>query len=213
MNIFVDLWYYLGILRKPLLIATNNAHKVSEFKRLLGNLDYELLTPEDLGVKLDVVESGTTLEQNARLKAQAFANYTGILSLADDSGIEVDALNGRPGVYSARYGGPSLSDSDRVELLLNEMIGLPDSQRTCRYRVVLILAKLDGKESQTEGLCEGSVAYKPVGLNGFGYDPIFFVNEFRITIAEMSAAQKDLISHRVIATRKMAWLLQNEDLI
>lgn len=197
-------------MREPLLIATNNAHKILEFKRLLSGVKYELLTPESLGVKLDVDESGLTFDQNARLKARAFAQAAGINALADDSGIEVDALNGQPGVYSARYGGPTLSDEDRVELLLKEMVNVPNRQRSCRYRVVLILVKIDGAEILSEGTCEGSITYEPVGLNGFGYDPVFYVDHFQATMAELSAEQKDSISHRGIAAKKMIQLLETE---
>ena len=112
-------------MRNSLLIATNNAHKILEFKRLLNGINHEILTPASIGVNLDVEESGNTFEQNARLKAHAFAKATGIDSLADDSGIEVDALDGRPGVYSARYGGTNLSDEDRVQLLLRELVDVP----------------------------------------------------------------------------------------
>ena len=197
-------------MRNSLLIATNNAHKILEFKRLLNGINHEILTPASIGVNLDVEESGNTFEQNARLKAHAFAKATGIDSLADDSGIEVDALDGRPGVYSARYGGTNLSDEDRVQLLLRELVDVPTEKRTCRYRVILVLARPDGSEILSEGKCEGSIAHKPIGLNGFGYDPIFLVDNSQVSMAELSPEQKDLISHRGMATKKMIQLLQIE---
>lgn len=193
--------------RQRLLIASNNAHKVEEFRRLLADLPIELVTPRDIGLDLDVEETGDTFEENARLKAHAFAEASGLPALADDSGIEVDALDGRPGVRSARYGGPGLDDPGRTQLLLREMSGVPDGRRACRYRVVLVLADPDGSEETAEGSCEGVVARAASGTNGFGYDPIFHVPEFGRTIAELSAAEKDAISHRGRAAREMARIL------
>jgi XTP/dITP diphosphohydrolase len=190
-----------------LLVATNNAHKVLEFRRLLADLPTDLLTPADLGISLDVVEDGSTFRDNASLKAHAFAKASGLPSLADDSGIEVDALDGGPGVLSARYGGPGLSDDDRLQLLLTGLKDVPEARRTCRYRVVLALAELDGTEQATEGICEGRVTHAPVGSNGFGYDPVFFVPSYGKTIAQLDPSQKDEISHRGKAARAMAALL------
>ena len=190
-----------------LLLASNNAHKVVEFRRLFERLPLELVTPRDIGLEMDVDETGETFEANARLKAHAFAAASGLPSLADDSGIEVDALDGRPGVYSARYGGEGLDDEGRVQLLLREMDGVPDAKRTARYRVVLVLADPSGDEQATEGRCEGRVGYAPSGANGFGYDPVFFVPAFGKTIAELDPAQKDAISHRGEAARAMADVL------
>ena len=190
-----------------LLVATNNEHKIHEFRRLLDELSLELVTPADVGLSLDVVEDGATFQANASLKAQAFAKASGLPSLADDSGIEVDALGGGPGVLSARYGGPGLNDDDRLQLLLTELQGVSDERRTCRYRVVLVLAEPDGDEQVTEGTCEGQVAHAPVGSNGFGYDPVFFVPSYGKTIAQLDPSQKDEISHRGKAARAMAALL------
>ena len=192
---------------RRLLIATNNTHKVVEFQRLLGGVPYDLVTPADLGIALDVEESGATFRENATLKARAFAEASGMPSLADDSGIEVDALGGRPGVLSARYRGPGLSDDDRLHLLLRELDGVSGEARSCRYRVALVLAEPDGGEQGVEGTCEGLVAHEPAGSNGFGYDPIFYVPAYGRTIAQLKPAQKDAISHRGIATRAMAELL------
>jgi len=193
-----------------LLIASNNNHKVAEFKRLFAHLPIELVTPNDINLNLDVDETGDTFEANARLKAHAFAEASGLPALADDSGIEVDSLNGRPGVLSARYGGEGLDDAGRVQLLLREMAAIPDDQRSCRYRVVLVLvdhAKPAGTEDSTEGRCEGFVALATSGANGFGYDPIFYVPAFGKTIADVTSDQKDSISHRGIAARDMAEIL------
>jgi XTP/dITP diphosphohydrolase len=125
---------------RRLLLATNNPGKVREFRRLLAGSGFELLTPADLGISLDVVEDGTTYAENALLKARAFAHASGMLALADDSGIEVDALDGRPGLHSARYGGPGLDDEARTALLLHELDGVPDDRRTARYRAIVALA-------------------------------------------------------------------------
>ena len=194
--------------RETLLIGTNNAHKVIELRRILGGLDVTLLTPADAGIEIDVEETGETFEENARLKARAFCAASGLPSLADDSGIEVDTLGGRPGVRSARYGGDGLDDADRTQLLLDELAGVPEEQRACRYRVVLVLARPDGSEEVVDGACEGRAAFAPVGTNGFGYDPIFFVPRFGRTMAQLSPDEKDAISHRGQATRRMADLLR-----
>jgi XTP/dITP diphosphohydrolase len=190
-----------------LLIASNNNHKVTEFRRLFGHLPIDLLTPNDLNLNLDVDETGDTFEANARLKAHAFAEASGLPALADDSGIEVDALDGRPGVLSARYGGEGLDDAGRVQRLLQEMASVPDGQRACRYRVVLVLVDHTGPEESTEGRCEGQVARQTSGANGFGYDPIFYVPAYGKSIADISSDQKDEISHRGIAARAMAEIL------
>jgi XTP/dITP diphosphohydrolase len=190
-----------------LLLASNNAHKVTEFRRLFEGLDLELVTPREVGLELDVAETGETFKENARLKARAFAAASGLASLADDSGIEVDALDGRPGVFSARYGGDGLDDEGRVRLLLRELDGVAGARRGCRYRVVLVLADPAGGEWETEGRCEGRVGLAPSGSNGFGYDPVFYVPTFGKTIAELDPVQKDMISHRGEAARAMADVL------
>ena len=192
----------MGVTEPALLIASNNLHKVSEFQRLLGDTPYRLLTPRDAGLELDVEEDGVTFAENAAKKARAFAAASGLLSLADDSGIEVDALDGRPGVYSARYGGPELSDEGRVQLLLHELADVPTEQRGCRYVAVIAIAWPDGRLEQYEGTCEGRVAFEPSGANGFGYDPVFYVSSEDATMAEISSEAKDRISHRGITARK-----------
>ena len=190
-----------------LLIASNNVHKVVEFRRLFEGLPYEIVTPADLGLDLDPEETGDTFVENARLKARAFAEASGLPAMADDSGIVVDALNGEPGVRSARYGGPGLDDQGRVQLLLANMEGVPDERRACRFKVTLVLVGFDDEDLEVEGVCEGRVAYAPAGPNGFGYDPVFFVEAHGKTMAELSDAQKDEISHRGRAGRAMAALL------
>lgn len=205
---------YCNMVLSKLLIATNNHHKIVEFHRLLEHLPFTLVTPRDIGIDLNVEETGETFEANALLKARAFANASGLPSLADDSGIEVDALNGRPGVRSARYGGENLNDEGRVQLLLSEMLSVPDAERACRYRVVLAFVDpraLDETsteaEGSTEGRCEGQVAHATSGVNGFGYDPIFYLPAYDRTIAELSPEEKDRISHRGKAVLAMAEIL------
>jgi len=190
-----------------LLLATNNDHKVRELRRLLAHLPVALLTPADLGLSLEPAEDGATYEANALAKARAFADASGLPALADDSGIEVDALGGRPGLYSARYGGSGLTDTERVALLLRELADVPDGERTARYRAVLAVVAPDGTERTAEGWCEGTVARAPDGTSGFGYDPIFFVPALGVTMARLSDEEKDAISHRGNAARAMAPVL------
>ncbi len=190
-----------------LLLATNNAQKVRELRRLLGQLPLGLLTPADLGLSLDVAEDGATYEANALAKARAVADASGLPALADDSGLEVDALGGRPGLHSARYGGSGLTDEGRVALLLGEMADMPDRKRSARYRAVLAVAAPNGTEHTAEGWCEGTVARAPDGANGFGYDPVFFVPALGMTMARLTDEEKDAISHRGNAARAIAPIL------
>ena len=175
---------------------------------MLEGLPFELVTPAELGLRLDPEETGETFAENAWLKARAFAEASGLPVVADDSGIEVDALNGGPGVRSARYGGPGLDDAGRVQLLLANMEGVPDARRACRFKVVLVLLGLGQGDLEVEGVCDGRVAYAPAGTNGFGYDPVFFVQSFGRTMGDLSDAQKDQISHRGKAVRAMVALLR-----
>ncbi len=190
-----------------LLIASNSVYKIVEFRRLFDGLPYELVTPADIGLDLDVEETGETYADNARLKPRAFAQASGLLALADDSGLEVDALDGGPGVRSARYRGPGLDDPGRVQLLLKNMEGVPDERRACRFNATLVLVGLDEDDLEVEGVCEGRVAHAPAGTNGFGYDPVFYVPAFGKTMAQLSDSQKDAISHRGKAARAMIALL------
>jgi XTP/dITP diphosphohydrolase len=185
-----------------LLLATNNPGKVREFRRLLDGSGFEITTPAEAGIRLNVDETGATYAENALLKARAFADASGLLALADDSGIEVDALDGRPGLYSARYGGDGLDDEGRVALLLRELEGVPDDERTGRFRAVIAIASSHGHgEARTfEGVEEGAIAHAPRGDRGFGYDPVFLVDGLR-TQAELPDAEKDAVSHRGKAAR------------
>jgi XTP/dITP diphosphohydrolase len=185
---------------RPLLIATHNPGKKAEFAALLGDLPLELLTLDEAGLHFSVAEDGDTYAANALLKARGYAAPSGLLTLADDSGLDVDALDGAPGVYSARYGGPGLDDRARYELLLAALKDVPPSQRTARFRCVIALAWPDGRSETAEGVCEGSIAIAPRGAHGFGYDPVFLLAERPgLTMAELSPEAKNALSHRARA--------------
>jgi XTP/dITP diphosphohydrolase len=183
---------------RRLLLATNNPGKVRELRRLLAGSGFDIVTPADLGITLDVAETGSTYAENAATKARAFASAGHCLAFADDSGIEVDALGGRPGVFSARYGPAALDDAGRVQFLLHELEGVPPAARTARYRAFVAVADPDGAVTIFEGVQEGRIAAAPAGENGFGYDPVFLVDTRR-TQAQVTDEEKDRISHRAKA--------------
>jgi XTP/dITP diphosphohydrolase len=183
-----------------LLVATNNPGKVREFEELLAGLPAEITFPRQEGLILNVVESGKTFEENARIKALAYARASGLLTLADDSGLEVDALGGAPGVRSARYAGPEASDVDRYRKLLVALDDVPAGQRSARFRCVVALAQPDGTAHTVDGVCEGEIGLSPRGGHGFGYDPVFVVAGFGgQTMAELPPDLKNQISHRARA--------------
>lgn len=192
-------------MRKRLVLATRNAGKFREFKRLLESSGLDLIGLDETGITEDIEESGTTFEDNARLKAEGYAKLTGETVLADDSGLEVDALGGRPGVQSARYGGPGLSDQDRVAKLLDELKDVRGWNRMARFTAVLALAGDDvpGGTVTAEGNVEGAIAHQPIGEGGFGYDPVFWLASLVKTAGELNGEQKDAISHRGAAMKKM----------
>lgn len=184
-----------------IIAATNNANKVREFREILN--DFEIITQKEAGVDIEVEETGTTFEENSYLKAKAIYDATGLPVIADDSGLEVDALGGEPGVYSARYGGEGLDDNDRMMLLLENMKSIPDGKRSARFVCVITMVSDEGSFS-VRGECEGEIAWEPAGENGFGYDPVFYMKEFGKTTAQMSPEEKNAISHRGKALRKFA---------
>ncbi len=191
-----------------LLIATNNRGKVEEYRDLLLGIRYELVTPAQSGIKLEVEESGSTFAENARLKALAFARASGLLTLADDSGLEVDALNGEPGVRSHRYAGDGASDADRVDFLLKKMKDIPDGRRSAHFSCVIALAWPDGKMELCRGRCDGVITFSPLGNEGFGYDPIFYFPELGKTMAELPMETKNKISHRARAAQEARKILE-----
>ncbi|MCB0163468.1 MAG: RdgB/HAM1 family non-canonical purine NTP pyrophosphatase [Anaerolineae bacterium] len=196
---------------KKLLIATNNPHKLEEYREILADLPLTITSLAEEGIDLDPEETGTTFVANAILKAEAFAQASHVLTLADDSGLEVDALNGEPGVYSARYENTAKDDHiGRYQLVLDKLIAnnVPWAERTGRFRCVVALATQEGLIGTAEGAVEGYIAYEPKGQNGFGYDPIFYFPEFDQTLAEVPAAQKHTVSHRGRAARAAIPLIE-----
>jgi len=191
-----------------LLLATNNAGKVKEYRSLLQGIPFEMVTPGEIGITMDVAETGATYRENARLKACSLAAQSGLLTLADDSGIEVDALNGEPGVVSARYAGENASDAERIDHLLSELKDVPKEKRTARFYCLIAIAQPNGTVQFCDGECKGTIAFKPSGERGFGYDPIFYLPEWGKTMAELPVEVKNQISHRGTAAQKAKLLLQ-----
>ncbi len=179
-----------------LLLATNNLGKVRELQALLAGETFELTTPSQEGLSLDVEETGETLEDNAAKKAIAFSEASGLPALADDSGLFIDHLDGAPGVHSARYAGPDASDADRVALVLERLGGVPAAERTACFRAVIAIATPDEAPLYAHGECCGIISTVPSGKNGFGYDPIFFFPEYQKTMAELDSTLKNTVSHR-----------------
>lgn len=192
--------------RNRLLVATHNAGKLAELRDLLRDVPYTLVSLSEVGIDLDVDETGETLEENAVLKATTYARLADLPTLADDSGLEVDALNGAPGVHSARYAGPGATDADRIARLLDNLAAHPQPW-TARFRCVIAIATSDGNIELHGGACEGVIISNPRGDNGFGYDPAFYILESNRTMAELSDAEKNAVSHRGIAARKAAHAL------
>ena len=195
-----------------LLLATNNPGKVREYKSLLRGIPYEIVTPAEQGITTEIEEAGVSFEENARLKATTLSRESGLLSLADDSGLEVDALGGEPGVLSARYAGEGASDIDRINYLLPRLKDVPEEKRTARFRCVIAIAAPDGAVELCSGECRGVIATEPRGNNGFGYDPIFYVPELGKTMAELPPEEKNRISHRARAAAKARELLMKFNL-
>ena len=183
--------------RRQVVIATNNAHKLVEIERILAPCGWGFHTLGEFGDFPEPVEDADTFEGNARIKASAALSHTGLAALADDSGLQVDALSGRPGVWSSRYAGEDASDADNNAKLLSELEDMPDEKRTARFTSTIVLLLPDGRELVASGSCEGRIAHAPRGENGFGYDPLFISDDLGgLTTAEAAPAQKDAISHR-----------------
>ncbi len=190
-----------------IIAATKNKNKLREFGEILKG--FEIISQEDAGIDIDVEETGTTFEENSLLKAKAIYDATGIAAIADDSGLCVDALGGEPGVYSARYGGEGYDDKGRVTLLLKNMDNIPDNERSARFVCAITLVSGEGIIT-ARGECEGKIDYTPKGTNGFGYDPVFFVERFNKTMAEISPEQKNEISHRGKALKMFSEKLEKK---
>ena len=187
------------MLKPKLLLATNNRGKIAEMKALLDGLDIKLLTPASLGLELQVAEDGQTYAENAIRKAETFAHLSGLVSLADDSGLEVDALDGRPGLHSHRFApGANATDADRRQFLLQQLEGKPRPW-AARFRATVAVAAPGRETHLASGACEGEIIPEERGTNGFGYDPIFFIHEFGRTMAELTMEEKNRLSHRARA--------------
>ncbi len=183
--------------RSKLLVATGNKGKLSELKGLLANIPIELLSLKDIGCAVEIEETGATFAENAALKAQGYARITGIPTLADDSGLEVDALDNRPGVFSARYGGADLGFDKKMVMLLDEIEKTGGENRTARFVCSIAIADAAGEiVHSAEGICTGRIAQKPCGTGGFGYDPLFIPDGLENTFGELPNALKQKISHR-----------------
>lgn len=185
------------------VLASKNKHKLEEISKITEKFGFELVLQSQLGVDIDVEETGTTFEENSFLKADAVRKATGLPALADDSGIAVEALNGEPGVYSARYGfDDTLDDWGRLQLLLKNMEQVPDGQRQAKFVCVITLVTPEGQTIQARGEIHGELLRAPAGENGFGYDPIFYYPPMGMTTAEMPSEEKNKVSHRANALRE-----------
>ena len=197
-------------MNKKIVLATGNQDKVKEIVDILKNLDIELLTLKDFPGVPGVVEDGKTLEENALKKARVISGFTKLPAVSDDTGLEVDALNGAPGVYSSRYSGENATYADNVKKLLGDLENVPPEKRQARFRCAVAL--YSEKNTQIiEGVCEGEITDQPHGSEGFGYDPVFFVSEYDCTFAEMDLNLKNKISHRAKAFLKLRNLLERSE--
>ena len=189
------------------VLATHNPNKIREMGAILGQFGVEVVSPKELGITVDVEETGSTFAENAMLKAKAICELAKLPAIADDSGLCVDALNGGPGVYSARYGGEGLDDKGRYTLLLEMLRGQTD--RAAHFHTSIVCAFPNGDELVCEGECPGTIAFAPMGEGGFGYDPVFFVPELRKTFGQLTAEEKASVSHRGKALRAFAVALDD----
>ena len=190
-----------------IIFATGNAGKMREIREIMSDMDMEICSMKEAGISLDIEENGTTFEENAQIKAKAVAACTKDIVLADDSGLEVDYLNKEPGVYSARYLGEDTSYDIKNQAILDRLKGVPKEQRTARFVCAIAAVLPDGKTLVTRETIEGYIGECPAGENGFGYDPIFYVDEYHCSTAELTEEQKNEISHRGKALRSMEKLL------
>lgn len=186
-----------------IILASNNSGKIKEVRQILDNPELEIVTMKEAGVDIDIEENGTTFEANALIKARAVMEHTGCLTIADDSGLEVDAMNKEPGVYSARFMGYDTSYDIKNQAIIDKLEGLEGDDRSARFVCVIAAVLPDGTELITRGTMEGQIAHKIEGENGFGYDPILYLPEFHKTSASLTDEEKNAISHRGKALRLM----------
>ena len=196
---------------QKILIATHNAGKLREFSAMFARTPFELVSLSDVGIDVDVDETGVTYAENATLKAEAYAKLSDLPTLADDSGLEVDGLDGEPGVRSARYAGESASDDDRIAFLLQKLNNIPRERWTARFRCVIALTRPGRPVEFYEGRCEGVITDRPRGASGFGYDPLFYIPEMDRTMAELSFDEKNRVSHRGRASQSVIAALCDRD--
>ena len=198
---------------RRLIFATGNEHKMVAIREILGVLPVEILSMTEVGIKADIVENGSTFEENALIKAKEVCKLAGEMVLADDSGLEIDYLNGEPGIYSARYMGEDTSYRIKNQNLIDRLEGVPEEKRTARFVCAIAAAFPDGRSFVVRGTIEGIIGYEERGTNGFGYDPIFYLPERGVSTAEIPPEEKNSISHRGNALRKMKELLEREELL
>ena len=191
-----------------LLLATTNPGKIREYRSLLGDLGYEIVTLAEQGINEVASELGNSYEQNAQLKAATYARLTKLITVADDSGLEVDALDGEPGIHSARFAGKDATDADRMRTLLAKLADIPWEKRGAHFRCVIAIVAPEGQSQLCDGECHGTIAFQAGGENGFGYDPIFYLPEIGKTMAEISFEMKNQVSHRAQASRKAREVLK-----
>ncbi len=191
-----------------LLLASSNSGKIREYRFLLDNLGYQIVTLSEQRIRKVATETGNTYEQNAQIKATTYAKLSQLITLADDSGLEVDALHGKPGIHSARFAGEDATDADRVTKLLAMMDGIPWDKRTAKFKCVIAIATPKGELKLCQGECHGIISLAVSGKNGFGYDPIFYLPELDKTMAELPLELKNQLSHRGQAARKARTILK-----
>jgi XTP/dITP diphosphohydrolase len=189
--------------------ATKNKGKIKEINEILSGFPFQVISMEELGITQDIEENGSTFEENAMIKAAEIHNITGETVMADDSGLEVDYLNGAPGIYSARFAGEGATDEERNIKLLSMLEGVPFEKRKARFVCAIAVVMQNGKSFTVKGICEGYIGTGPKGKNGFGYDPLFFMPEFNMTTAQLAPEEKHEISHRGKALKLMAERLKD----
>ena len=198
---------------KRMIFATGNENKMKEIREILGDLPLEILSMKQAGISADIEEDGTSFEENALIKAREVCRLAGEMVLADDSGLEIDYLNGEPGIYSARYMGEDTSYRIKNQNLIDRLEGVPDEQRTARFVCAIAAVFPNGKELVVRGTVEGMIGYEERGENGFGYDPIFYLPDRGVSTAELPPEEKNSLSHRGNALSKMKELLEKEHLL
>ncbi len=192
---------------KQIILASNNEHKLKELKQKLQNLDIDVVSQKEAGYNIDPEETGKTFKENAEIKAKELNKISGLPVLGDDSGLEIDALNGMPGVYSHRFAGENATDEDRINKVLDLMKDVKEEKRTARFKTVICYIDEKNEMHFFEGIAEGKIGFEPKGINGFGYDPIFIYNGR--TFAEMTGEEKNMVSHRGRAVEKLVDYLKN----